>query len=363
MDEKEKKKEIANRKKMARLAANDKLSRLEKIEEEQKANKLNEPFQAFEQFEGPVKKRKATDKWWMIGIFLCLVYFFVHGIWVIMGGKTYRLYSGLDFRAKPCGMDNLGRKKFLHWPIANINSNITMCIDACPEDTGRRLCLYHPDGVTKHVGDAFCYTSIQTTYDGRYCIPREPKTKITIDAWVYSWENVYRRAIGDLSLTYDVIICSFILMLIVMVVTLFLLSFTKTLTCCIWVSIILCINALNLMALFCYIEYAKTIKRRCFNGKDENYCGGARARLFWLLIFVFFGVGMVFLIAVLYFCRKFAIIIKSMRDSIFIWKRLRQNKLNIAFGKLNVIQRFYSDYFCDLLLPRTDGLCSQLWTR
>lgn len=60
--------------------------------------------------------------------------------------------------------------------------------------------MYHPDGLTLHVGDPFCYTAIQTQQYGRYCVPREPETKVTVDAWIVSWENVYRRAIGDLAL-------------------------------------------------------------------------------------------------------------------------------------------------------------------
>jgi len=60
--------------------------------------------------------------------------------------------------------------------------------------------LYHPDGEKLHEDDKFCYTAIQTQQYGRYCIPREPETKATVDSYILSWEIVYRRAIGDLAM-------------------------------------------------------------------------------------------------------------------------------------------------------------------
>ena len=333
LDEKERKKEIAKRKRMARLAHSDKLSRLEKIEEEQKKSNFNDKFSPPEEFDGPIKKRKATDKWWLAAILISVLFLLVHTLIVVIGGKTYRLYSGLDFRSLPCARGNLTDLKYLYFPIANVNVNVTMCVDKCPIETGHRLCLYHPDGVTRHQDDGFCYTSIQTTYDGRYCIPREPKTKLTIDTWVYSWENVYRRALGDLSLTMDIIVLAYAVEILVLILTLFLLSFKKTLTCCVWTSVALCINALTLMALFCYIEYQKTISRRCFNGKDQNNCGGARASLFWTLIFVFLGIGLVYLITVLFFCRKLQLMIQALKETILVFKQMRQNIINILLGR------------------------------
>lgn len=333
LDPAERKKEIARRKKMARLANSDRLSRMEKEELEQKGNKLNKPFKATDEFKGPVEKRKATDKWWLFAIGIATLFLAVHGIIVFINGRTYRLYSGLDFRSLPCGRGNLTELKYLYFPIANVNSNVTMCVDKCPDETGHNLCLYHPDGKTRHKNDGFCYTSIQTTYDGRYCIPREQKTKLTVDTWVYSWENVYRRALGDLSLTVDLIVLAYALEILVLIVTLILLSYSKTLSCCIWISIVLCINALTLMALFCYLEYLKTIKRRCYDGLDRNDCGGARANLFWILIFVFLGVGIVYLITVLFFCRKLMYMIDALKHSIYVFKRLRENKLNILISK------------------------------
>ena len=306
---------------------------LEKVEEDQKKHKLNEPFQAFEGFEGPVKKRAATDKWWMLGVLICFLYLGVHSILTIIQGKSYRLYSGLDFRSKPCGLNELKPRRFLYFPLPNVNVNITMCVDKCPEDTGRRLCLYHPDGVQQHEADEFCYTSIQTQYDGRYCVPREMKTKQTVDSWLYSWENVYRRFLGDVSLTADIMVCAFIVEILLLVLTLLLLGFSCTLGCCVWVGIIVAINALNLMALFCYLEYLKTVRRRCFGGKDSNNCGGARSSLFYTLTIVFFALGVTYLVVVLYFCRKIQFVLNALKKSIFIFKRMRENKLNILFGR------------------------------
>ena len=330
----ERKKEIQKRKKVSRLAKNDKLSRLEKGEEEQRKNKLNEPFRAFKEFEGPVERKKTTDKWWTAGICVCFLYLIIHSLIAYIGGKSYRLYSGLDFRSDPCGLSHLKKTKYLYFPLANVNVNVTMCVDKCPSDTGRRLCLYHPDGATKHVGDAFCYTSIQTQADGRYCIPREIKTKKTVDDWVFSWENVFRRFLGDIALTADILILGYLVEVLLLIITLFLLSFTCTLSCCVWTGIVVAVNALNIMALFCYLEYLKTIKRRCYSGKDENGCGGKRSSLFFTLTIAFLVTGLTYLLVVLYLCRKIQFVLNAMKASIFVFKRLRQNKMNICFGRM-----------------------------
>lgn len=341
-DPKERKKIIAERKRLARLGANDKLSRLEKIEEEQRSHKLNEEFKAFEGFEGPVKKREPTDKWWTISFFVILVFLIVHGAIVISGGQPYRLYSGLDFRSRACGTDQLSTKKYLYFPVPNVDINISMCLNKCPVDTGRRLCLYYKDGIKSHEGDSFCYTSIQTQTDGRYCIPKEQKTKDTVDALVNSWENVYRRALGDLNLTLDMIIIGVCVEMLILVGVLFLLSFERTLTCCFWVTTVIGINAFNFMALFSYLEYVKTINRRCFKGIDTNYCGGARASLFWLLMWVFVGIGAAYLLTVLFFCRKLQYVMNALKATVFFFKRMRQAKLSIIVGRISFIQALLS---------------------
>lgn len=76
---KEKKKELQKRKRLEKLAIEDRISHLERMEKEDQEDPLNLVFTALERFTGPLKDRKRTNKRWIYPA-LCLIGFFViHG--------------------------------------------------------------------------------------------------------------------------------------------------------------------------------------------------------------------------------------------------------------------------------------------
>jgi hypothetical protein len=184
------------------------------------------------------------------------------------GGKPDRLYSGLDFRDEPCGFDHLEIRPYLYWPHPNVDLNVRMCVAECPEDTGRKICLYQRDGTSLHIADKFCYTAIQTQQFGRYCVPRESQTKITVDEWIVSWENVYRRALGDLAMSKDIIFIGFVVAMVLGFLVTIMMSFKLLATVWIWLSMIITMLCLGVLSGFSYWEYLKTIDTRCFEAID-----------------------------------------------------------------------------------------------
>lgn len=76
---KEKKRELEKRKNIEKLAIEDRISHLERMEKEDEKDPLNAVFQARENFKGPLKDRKRTNKRWL-WVVLCLTGFFIiHG--------------------------------------------------------------------------------------------------------------------------------------------------------------------------------------------------------------------------------------------------------------------------------------------
>lgn len=181
------------------FSQSDRLSKIEKLVEAEKNNEYNIPFKAIVNFEGPILTgRTFTDKWWNIPVVMALLFLLLMMVILITTAKTDRLKYGLDFRANPCGREDLADKSLLYFIHPNINVNFTMCVSNCPNSTGYDMCLYHPDGKTLHYGSNFCYNSIQTKEEGRYCVPVERETKKTVDDWILSTDQIFLRILGDL---------------------------------------------------------------------------------------------------------------------------------------------------------------------
>lgn len=75
----EKKKELERRKRLEKLAIEDRISHLERMENEDQKDPLNVLFPAREGFTGPLKDRKRTDKKWTWVILIMVAFFVVHG--------------------------------------------------------------------------------------------------------------------------------------------------------------------------------------------------------------------------------------------------------------------------------------------
>ena len=225
----------------------------------------------------------------------------------------------------------------MYWPHPNVDLNVRMCVAECPEDTGRKICLYQRDGETLHIADKFCYTAIQTTRYGRYCVPRESETKVTVDEWIVSWENVYRRALGDLAMSKDIIFVGFIAAMIVGFLVTVMMSFKILATIWIWLSMMITLLCFGVIAGFSYLEYKDTIAVRCYNAVDTNQCGGERASFFWLLMWIFGIIGAAYLCGILFYFRKLQLTTRIYRKSTFLYRRTWQMKSVIGMGVLAIV--------------------------
>lgn len=253
------------------------------------------------------------------------------------GGKPERLYAGLDFRSEACGFNQLEIRPYLYWPHPNVDLNVRMCVAECPQDTGRKICLYQRDGETLHIADKFCYTAIQTTKYGRYCVPRESETKITVDDWIVSWENIYRRALGDIAMSKDIIFVGFLVAMVLGFLVTIMMSFKFLATVWIWLSMFITMLCLGVLAGFSYFEYLGTIETRCYQSIDTNSCGGERSTFFWFLMWVFGISGVVYLCGIMFYFKKLQLTTRIFRRSTFLYRRTWQMKSVIGFGMLGMI--------------------------
>jgi len=81
LSDKEKRKIINKRRRLEKLAKEDRISHLERMEKENEESDLNDPFNAIENFSGPPKKDKVmTDKKWLWPLFAVLGLFIIQGV-------------------------------------------------------------------------------------------------------------------------------------------------------------------------------------------------------------------------------------------------------------------------------------------
>lgn len=102
----------------------------------------------------------------------------------------------------------------------------------------------------------------------------------------------------------DIIVCGFLAVSIISLIVLILMSYQTTTVIWLWLSLIITLNCLTIMSYFCNQEYLETIQMRCYQNIDANDCGGERATFFSFLSNLFMWIGIVYLVGILFFCRK-----------------------------------------------------------
>jgi hypothetical protein len=168
-------------------------------------------------------------------------------------------------------------------------------------------------------------------------VPREQETKETVDALIVSWELVYRRLFGDIAMSKDIIFVGYLVAIILGLLVIFLMSNAVMGTIWIWLSMIINMICFVIVAVFCYLEMDKTIKMRCYEGRNVYNCGGKRATTFKLLMWLFLFVGAIYLAVVLFFFKKIHLTTKIFRLSTFLYKRVWQMKSIIAMGVIAML--------------------------
>ena len=105
-----------------------------------------------------------------------------------------RLINGMDFRGVICGVDKYSDKPYLYFVNPVLDINVAICVKSCPQSTGNKICLYEKDGFTK---TGFCYTQMQTSYSGKYCLPLEPVNRLIVDDFLNEFFNLVKRTSAD----------------------------------------------------------------------------------------------------------------------------------------------------------------------
>ena len=130
-----------------------------------------------------------------------------------MKGWPTDLVKPRDIRGLICGEAELETKPFLYFLAPTVDPNVAICVESCPSTTGQQICIY--DGKNSTQLTTFCYTQISTDTSGKYCYPTETEPREIIDNFLSEIEPTIRRMIGDLFLSWDVILLVFIVVLFI----------------------------------------------------------------------------------------------------------------------------------------------------
>jgi hypothetical protein len=163
-----------------------------------------------------------------------------------------------------------------------------------------------------------------------------------------SWENIYRRALGDIAMSKDIIFVGFLVAMVLGFLVTIMMSFKFLATVWIWLSMLITMLCLGVLAGFSYWEYLKTIETRCYQSIDQNGCGGERSTFFWFLVWLFGISGVVYLGGIMFYFRKLQLTTRIFRKSTFLYRRTWHMKSIIGLGSLSMV--FITFYFLFTLI-------------
>lgn len=201
-----------------------------------------------------------------------------------------------------------------------------MCVEKCPVSTGESLALYHPDGITYHIGSNFKYSSIQSHQVGRYCIPYESESKSAVDIFIESGTQTFVRSMGDVSYAFPNFIFGYILLVSLGYFTIYSMKTKILIKFWLWFLTILCFFAPIITSLYFYLEYQKIISERCYLKIDENECGGVYAKTFMLCFYVLLAFGSVYAFVCLLYIRRFGYAIEAIEKSFLLTRKVMDFK-------------------------------------
>lgn len=129
-----------------------------------------------------------------------------------------------------------------------IDPNVAICVENCPEKTGDPICIY--DGKNSTLNTTFCYTQIATDTFGKYCYPQETEPREVIDDFLTKIEPTFRRMIGDIVKSYDILILTFVLAILAAFLITTLLRKEKGIKIAVWGSLGVSILVLELIGYY-----------------------------------------------------------------------------------------------------------------
>ena len=103
----------------------------------------------------------------------------------------------------------------------------------------------------------FCYTMLQSHTSGSYCIPIEPVSRQHVRYYLDSPMNTMRRAVGDLSLTIDIVILGSLISIVLAFLFFEILRRQSKTAIVVWVSIIGTTLLIFLSSYLFHVEYRK----------------------------------------------------------------------------------------------------------
>ena len=324
----------------------DEKSFIQKLGLADKKKKENEKFLAYEDFEGIVKQRKKTDKYYIIPIAIFFLILIIRLIFILSQSNPKKLAYGLDFRTEFCGLSHLSQKKYVYFIHPNVDINLKICIKKCPEATNKEICLYRRDGINYHTEKRFCYSTIQSRAKGRFCIPVETKTRHTVENYLNRFNNGIGFFIGDVYLSWDYIFIGFILALIFSQIFSFFFQYGKFLFFFLLFSILAFPVFFFGVSIIFYLEYINIIELYCFNQIVSNLCIGYYGKIFYGLFIFFFVLAILSLLTIFCFISKIYRTIKFIKNCCNVFKTtLKLKNLYLVFNFFIMIFCIFSFFF------------------
>jgi len=145
---------------------------------------------------------------------------------------------------------------------------------------------------------SFCYTQLQCTSSGRYCVPVEPVSKRFVNQEMNSPMNLMKRVAGDISLTADLIVVGSFVSILIAALFFELTRRPEKTKFIIWGSIAGTIAGIFGAAYFLRLEYLQTIEDRCLLGVDREGCGGFKAGFLKVLMYIAVGLAIFYIILI-----------------------------------------------------------------
>ena len=279
-------------------------SYFQKYEVYDKYNSLNVKFHALENFTGPTSKRKHTDYLCLIPLFLIITSFLFFFVLLIKEQNLKKL-GNKDFRGKNCGKNQLSHRPYLYYLAPSLDVNVKMCVENCPNHAGMPICLYKKDGITKTI---FCYTQMDTTLQGKICLPTEPSTKKRFLAKKWEIKIIIKDLIYDFYISYDFIFMSFIICGFLSWLVISLMRRKKIIKGIIWIFILNINFQFCLFSLFSFFIYKRIINLYCLFGIDKYNCGGTISFTFYILIFIFLGLAICYFFVIAFLFNRINLI-------------------------------------------------------
>jgi Plasma-membrane choline transporter len=241
------------------------------------------------EFTGPVSKRKCTNVFFLIVFFIANLGLIGASVYIFIKGDPSILSRGNDIRAEVCGTGNLADKKFMFFPNST-DTDWSLCVEACPYYYYQGYyCIYDRYDPNLYYPEWGCYDAYDTTVYGLYCVPAQQGRKIVFDYLGQTMSVIY-RAIGDLYKSWDCIAIGYSFTLIVGLVYLYLMRFSKIAKFIVLFSVYILVVLTCCIVYLLYATGIRSLNQSCgdYGPVTPEYCDTS-TYYFYLILAIFTG--------------------------------------------------------------------------